>query len=114
MLIHLRDLEIITTIGHYDWEKEKPRPLYLNITVEVSDPTSDKLETTLNYEEIEKEVINFFKNQNYDLIETVGLETLNILSNFKQIKKADVEVIKKGALKHCSHVSILIGRSFRS
>ncbi len=114
MFIRLCELEILTTIGHYDWEKEKARPLFLNISVEVPDPTQDKLEHTLNYEEIEQRLIDFFKDKNYDLIETVGLETLHILSEFELIKKAEVEVIKKGALNHCSHVSILITRSFRS
>ncbi len=112
MIIRLKDLEVMTTIGHYEWEKKEVRPLNLNIDIGIEDPQSDQLENTLNYEEVQDKIREFFKEKQIDLIETVGTLTLDILSQFSMIKTAQVEVIKKGALEYCSSVSILTSRSF--
>lgn len=112
MIIELNNLEINTTIGHYDWEKENIRSLFMDLSIEVTSPEKDQLEFTLDYEKVQNDLRELFKEKNIDLIETVAILALEHLKNYQQIKKASIKVKKPDALQYCSEVSVSLSKIF--
>ena len=72
--------------------------------------SKDSVEYTLNYSTLSNEVLNYVKQSNHYLIETLAEEISNICLKYNLIRKVKVEVHKPQALKNALNVSIKIER----
>ena len=79
-----------TFIGVYDWEKEKKQDVTINIEMDFDGTDaakSDNIEDTVDYKSLNKKIINFVENGNFNLLETMVSGIGNIIMEDKRIKK---------------------------
>ncbi len=73
--LFIRQLQLHTVIGVYDWERQCEQTLYLDLDLAVDirpAAASDALEHTLNYAALADEVIALAKHTRVALIETLA------------------------------------------
>ena len=81
-IVYIRDLEIETVIGIYDWEREIKQKITINLQMK-SDFTkaaeNDEIEYALNYKEVAKRLISFVEESSFQLVETLGVRIASIV-----------------------------------
>ena len=111
--IFIRDLEIETVIGIYEWEREIKQ--LVSVSLEMVFDTkkagkSDKIQHSLNYKKISKKVISLTKSSKSKLIENLAHKIAKkILSDFP-VSSLTVTVEKPGALRGSKSVGVVINR----
>ena len=114
MQIQVKDLRLRTIIGIFPWEKENKQDVILNIKITFNGEQaglSDKIADTLDYKTITKKIIHFVENNQFELIESMVNQVLDIIMdpdrpNHELIEQAFVEIDKPGALRFADSVSI--------
>lgn len=109
MKIKIENLRLRTFIGVYDWEKEKKQDVIINIEMDFDGTDaakSDNIEDTVDYKSLNKKIINFVENGNFNLLETMASGIGNIIMEDKRIKKAAVKAEKPKALRFADSVSL--------
>jgi len=115
-IIYIHGIECECVIGVWKWEKAITQKLIIDLDL-ATDITksakSDDLNDTLNYKVISDRVINFAKENQFDLIETL-IERISevVLSEF-DIPWVRIKLDKGGAVKNVKNVGILIERGTR-
>ncbi|THB71196.1 MAG: dihydroneopterin aldolase [Gammaproteobacteria bacterium] len=112
--IFINNLEVETTIGIYDWEREAPRPLFLNLEIgcNISKASiSDEINDTIDYDKLSKEITAFATNADYQLIESFAEAVTQIALSYNSVKWVKVELSKPGAVENAKHVGISILRA---
>lgn len=111
--IIIKGLKLDCIIGVNEWERNKKRPVIIDITAytDISKAAnSDNLDNAVNYKEICDLVVNFVKQSHFYLVETLTEEIANIcLKNFK-IKKIKVIILKPKALELAESAGVEIVR----
>ena len=111
--IHLRQVAASCILGVYASEREKPRPVRMDISLECDTrraANSDKLEDALNYEMIEAEVVAIAKRGSFFLIETLAERVAETCLAHAQVNAVRVTVEKPGALPLTKSVAVEIRR----
>lgn len=108
--IRLKDLELQTTIGVYDWERTAPRPLVLQVELQVAAPNaakSDAVQDTVDYALIESTLLDHAANTAFQLLEAfVSVACQRVLALDARIHHVTIEADKPGILKHARSVSV--------
>lgn len=108
--ICIKNLRANTVLGVYGSEKNKKRPVVLNISMMVdtaSASSSDALKDTVDYAAIESKVVQRLETSSYGLIEKLVNDIgVLALSLDKRIASVKVEADKPGALQHADSVSV--------
>lgn len=95
--IHLEGMEFYAYHGHYDVEKVVGTKFVVDLTLETDLKVagkSDKLEDTINYQEIYKVIQEVMKHKS-NLIENVAHRIMNaVYDRFETINKATVKLSK--------------------
>ena len=111
--IFIKDLEIETVIGIYEWEREVRQLISINIEMTVDTKKaarSDKVEDSLDYKKVCKRIISLTKHSKSKLIENLAHKIAEtILSEFSA-SNVIVTVEKPGALRGSKSVGIVIER----
>ena len=108
--ITISDLEVFYCVGVTEQEREKPQRLL--ITVEMSlDLTvaavSDRIEKTINYQEVVDEILKYGDGRNWKLIEKLATNLADfILARYKP-QGVGVEV-KKFVIPQTKYVSVTV------
>jgi dihydroneopterin aldolase len=91
MIIKIKNFEVETSIGVYDWEKSFPRKLMINLELHSKIDgafLSDDIKDTLDYDLIYNKIHFIIKNRYYNLIEKLGYDILEEL--FKDFKEFNI------------------------
>ena len=111
--IFIKDLEIETVIGMYEWEREVRQLISINIQMMVDTKKavrSDKVEDFLDYKKVCKRITSLTKQSKSKLIENLAHKIAEtILSEFS-VSNVIVTVEKPGALRGSKSVGIIIER----
>ena len=115
--IYIHGLQCECVIGVWKWEKAITQTLVLDIDLATDikpAANSDDLKDTLDYKKVADRVLEYAKQNEFDLIETL-IERLSevILSEFN-VPWVRIKLDKGGAVKNVNHVGILIERGARS
>lgn len=97
MIIKIKNLEIDCNIGIYDWEKNFPRKLLINIEMQTSNElalVSEDISQTIDYEVVYNNVKKIANSKKYQLIETLANDILQMICAQKYITYAKVEIDK--------------------
>lgn len=114
--IFIHGLQCECVIGVWEWEKKITQTLVLDIDL-ATDITkaakSDDLQDTLDYKKISDRVMEYAKDNPFDLIETL-IERLAevILSDF-DVPWVRIRLDKGGVVKKVKHVGVMIERGTR-
>jgi len=109
MILRIENIRLRTIVGIYEWEKKNKQDIIINVELEFdgSDAMrSDKIEDSVNYKTINKEIVECVECGNFDLIEKIAGDVLGIIMKNKKIQKAKVKVDKPGALRFTDSVSV--------
>jgi dihydroneopterin aldolase len=109
-LLKIKDLQATTTLGVYDWEKQAPRQVILNIDLSVAAGmagTSDDLKDAVDYATLETSVLAHLDRASYQLLETLVTDVAKLLLSLDaRIRHVRVEADKPGALRMARSVSV--------
>lgn len=102
MIIRIKNIDVETVIGVYDWEKKKRQPLIINVKLEYNGKNaarSDDIKDAVDYIEIAKKIKDEVEKTSFELVEKLVDFVLDIVMRDNRIKKAKIEIDKPEALK---------------
>ena len=105
---HLEGLECACRIGAYDHERLGPQPVVIDAEIQLSgesEPESDSLEATLNYDLIRTAILEIATSRHFDLQETLAREIFDSLSGLPGVTGARVRTAKPVAYEDCRQIA---------
>lgn len=111
--VFIQGLNIQTTIGFYQWEKEIKQTLVIDLVMgwnTAKAAEKDELAKTLDYAEISEEIAIFANLNSVDLIETLAERLAHHLIERYQIPWLNLKVGKPGAVYNATTVGVEIER----
>lgn len=115
--IFLRDLEINTRIGIFEWEKRIKQKVRIDLEMATDiakAAASDAIEDTLDYKAVSQRVVQFVEDSRYELVETLIEKVAEILLTEFNIPWVRVTLSKPGAIRGSRDVGITIERGKRN
>lgn len=111
--IFLRDLQIQTIIGIYDWEREQKQTVSIDLTMPGNIRAAaavDHIDATLNYKAVAKRIITFVEDSTFQLVETLAERIATICTEEFAMHFVEVRVNKPGAVRGAQDVGVQIRR----
>ena len=110
----IRDLTARGIIGVYDWERENPQEILINITI-FADLTkagqTDNVDDSVNYKSVAKQVLAHAQTANRLTVEALAADIAAISLAQPGALKVRVRVEKPGAVRFSRSVGVEIERS---
>ena len=111
--IFLRDLRVETIIGIFDWERETPQTVSIDLEMATDvarAAQSDDIADALDYKAVAKRLIAFIGESRFQLVETLAERIATILREEFGVAWVRVTVNKGGAVRGASGVGVVIER----
>ena len=115
-IVYIRELEIETIIGIYDWEREQKQVVSLDLEMgtDISAAArSEDIENTLNYKAVAKRLIEFIEGSEFFLVETMAERIAEIVLEEFSVPWLRLRVGKPGAVTGSKDVGVIIERGNR-
>lgn len=112
--IRITDLRLQCIIGINDWERTQKQDVVINVIIyaDLKKPCqTDRLEDSVDYKEIKKEIIAIVENSSFNLIERLAEEIARICLRHQIVNAARIRVDKPGALRYAKSVGVEIFRA---
>ena len=104
-------------IGVWKWEKAITQKLIIDLDLATDitkSANSDNLADTLNYKSIADRVVEFAKDNQFELIETLIEKIAQVILAEFDVPWLRIKLDKGGVVKNVKHVGIVIERGTRS
>jgi D-erythro-7,8-dihydroneopterin triphosphate epimerase len=104
----IKSLRLRTLIGIYPHEKEHRQDVILHVSFSLDAKTAvetDRVEDTVDYKTLTKKIIQKVENSQFDLLESLTHQVLEIVRADPRVQWAEVEVEKPHALRYADSVS---------
>lgn len=114
--VFIEKLEVITTIGAYDWEQEIKQKLVLDIEMGHDNRPagkSDNVEDALDYAQVSQAVLTFIQNGRFLLVERVAEEVAELIMQRFSVPWVKIKLTKPGAVPQAVGVGVVIERGQR-
>ncbi|MBU2896408.1 dihydroneopterin aldolase [Vibrio hepatarius] len=114
--VFIEQLELITTIGVYDWEQSIKQKLIFDIEMAHNNQVagkSDNVVDALDYAKVSSAVCSHIEPGRFLLVERVAEEVADIIVNKFNVPWVKVRVTKPGAVAQASGVGVVIERGQR-
>jgi dihydroneopterin aldolase len=115
-IIFIRDLEIETVIGIYDWERKIRQVISIDLDMATDirkAAGSDRIDDTLNYKAVAKRLIAFVEQSEFQLVETLAEKICEIVLNEFNVPWVSLTLNKPGAVSGSRSVGVKIERGSR-
>lgn len=112
-IVYIRDLQIETVIGIYDWEREIKQTVSLDLEMAHDirrAAQTDNIEDTLNYKAVAKRLIAFIGESEFLLVETMAERCADIVLNEFSVPWLKLRLSKPGAVRGSRDVGVIIER----
>jgi dihydroneopterin aldolase len=112
-IVYIRDLQIETVIGIYDWEREIKQIVSLNIDMATDirkAGKSDNIKDTLSYNTVAKRLIEFVSGSEFLLVEAMAEECGEIVMKEFNVPWLKLRLSKPGAVLGAQDVGVIIER----
>lgn len=112
-IIFLRELKVETLIGVYEWEKQLPQTLQIDLDIALPDSracTTDDIKDALNYADIVRRIQAELASRHFNLLEALAERIAQILLDDFKAPWAKVSVAKLQAIRGSKMVGISIER----
>ena len=112
-IVYIRDLQIETIIGIYDWEREVRQTISLDLEMAADirqAAATDDILHTLNYKAVAKRLIAFVEESQCLLVERLAEEIATIVLSEFNVPWLKLRLSKPGALRGSKDVGIIIER----
>lgn len=112
-IVFIRDLQIETVIGIYDWERKVRQIISLDIDM-ASDikkaADSDNIDDTLSYKTVAKRLIAFVEQAEFELVEALAEKICEIILEEFNVPWVRLTLNKPGAVRGSKSVGVMIER----
>jgi len=112
-IVFIRDLQIETVIGIYDWERKVRQIISLDIDM-ASDikkaADSDNIDDTLSYKTVAKRLIAFVEKSEFELVEALAEKICEIILEEFNVPWVRLTLNKPGAVRGSKSVGVMIER----
>ena len=105
---HLEGLECACRIGAYDHERLGPQTVVIDAEIMLSgdtEPQSDRLAATLNYDLIRSSILEIATSRHFDLQETLAREIFDSLAGLAGVTGVRVRTAKPDAYEDCGQIA---------
>ena len=116
-IVYIRELEVRTIIGIFDWEREQRQVVSLDLEMGsdiAAAATTDTIENTLDYKAVAKRLIDFIEKSDFFLVETLAERVSDIVVNEFNVPWVKLRLGKPGAVTGSKDVGVIIERGSRS
>ncbi|WP_162045530.1 bifunctional dihydroneopterin aldolase/7,8-dihydroneopterin epimerase [Vibrio taketomensis] len=111
--VFIEQLEVITTIGVYDWEQGIKQKLVLDIEMAHDNRKagkSDDVADALDYAQVSQAVIEHIVNGRFLLVERVAEEIAELIMTRFSVPWIKIRLTKPGAVPQAKGVGVVIER----
>jgi dihydroneopterin aldolase len=112
-IVYIRELEIETIIGIYDWEREQRQVVSLDLEMATDirpAAKDDDIQKTLDYKSVAKRLIDFVEKSEFLLVEKLAEEIAAIVQNEFGVSWLRLRLGKPGAVTGSKEVGVIIER----
>ena len=112
-IVYIRELEIETIIGIYDWERNTKQTVSIDVEMATDNrkaAQSDHIDDALNYKAVGKRLIQFVEESDFQLVETMAEQIAAIILDEFSVSWLRLRVSKPGALRGAKDVGLIIER----
>src|SRR3972149_6442309 len=116
-IIFIHELRIDTLIGIYEWEKQTPQTIQLDLEVGLPGEhasKSGKIGDTIDYSKIVGRIEQLFKEQHFSLLEKAGESIADLITREFKAPWVRVSVAKLAPLKNVRRLGVTIERGRRA
>lgn len=113
-IVYIRELEIETIIGIYDWEREQKQTVSLDLEMGTDialAARSEDIENTLDYKAVAKRLIEFIEGSEFFLVETMAEKVAEIVLKEFSVPWLKLRLGKPGAVTGSKDVGVIIERT---
>lgn len=114
--IFIKNLQIDTVIGIYDWERSRRQRVVLDLEMSADiarAARAEDVESTLNYKTLSDELISYIENSEFQLIETLAENVTRIIREDYGVQWVRLTLHKPDALAGNTDVGVIIERGER-
>ncbi|KLV02203.1 dihydroneopterin aldolase [Photobacterium aquae] len=114
--VFIEQLEVIATIGVYDWEQEIKQKLVLDLEMAHDNrpaAQNDDVMLALDYAAVSEAVTTFIQEGRFLLVERVAEEVAGLIMSRFGVPWIRVRVTKPGAVANARGVGVVIERGSR-
>jgi dihydroneopterin aldolase len=111
--IFINDLRIETLIGIYDWEKQMPQTIQLDIEVGLPGEhaaRSGKISDTIDYARVVARVEQLFREKHFMLLEKAGDTIAEVIANEFNTPWVRLSIAKLSPLRNVKRLGVTIER----
>lgn len=112
--ILIEGLQVETTIGVYDWERNIRQTVIVDLQLETDiTPAAarDELSLALDYDAIGRRLTAFISESRFLLIESMAERTAQLILDEFEVQTLRVKVSKPGAIGNANNVAVQIERT---
>jgi len=112
--VFIQGLKIDTVIGIYDWEREIRQDIIIDLEMAAdikAASLTDHIDQTLDYKSVAKRLIQFVKDSEFQLVETLAEKITEIILNEFDVKWVKLKLNKGAAISGAKGVGVKIERS---
>ena len=112
-IVFIKQLEIETVIGIYDWERKIRQTVSLDLEMGSDNrkaAASDHIDDALNYKAVAKRLISFVEQSNFELVETLAERICEIIMQEFGVPWVKLTLHKLGAVSGSRSVGVIIER----
>lgn len=111
MIIRINNLRLKTLLGIYEWEQKCSREIIINIELKTKNNqsvVSDRIEDTIDYDFIIKDIKDIVGSHKFGLIERLSGEIISSIMKDKRIMRCKLEIAKMGIVPDVESCSVII------
>jgi dihydroneopterin aldolase len=112
-IVYIRELQVQTVIGIYDWEREVRQAVSLDLEMGTDireAAATEDIENTLNYKSVSKRLISFIEGSEFLLVETMAEEIAQLVMQEFGVRWLRLRLGKPGAIRGARDVGVQIER----
>lgn len=112
-IVYIRELEIETIIGIYDWERQQRQVVSLDLEMATDirpAAIDDDIKKTLDYKSVAKRLIDFVEKSEFFLVEKLAEEIAAIVQKEFDVSWVKLRLGKPGAVTGSKEVGVIIER----
>ncbi|HDL9482074.1 TPA: bifunctional dihydroneopterin aldolase/7,8-dihydroneopterin epimerase [Vibrio cholerae] len=112
--VFIEQLEVITTIGVYDWEQQIKQKLVLDLEMAHDNRVagkSDDVADALDYAQVSQAVLEHIEQGRFLLVERVAEEVAELIMTRFAVPWIRIRLTKPGAVPQAKGVGVIIERA---
>ncbi len=114
--VYIEGLEVETLIGVYEFERNAPQPLILDLWMDFDCATAaqtDDLQFALDYDRLSRLIRSWSLEQRFELLERYAQQLCDLIHREFGIQSIQLKINKPKAVQGCSAIGIHIQRRYQ-